>query len=186
MADLAGERGFDPEAPGWLVAVVDAIDRFTSATAGVVSWIVVPMVLALVYEVTMRYLFHAPTIWAYDVTYMAYGTHFMLGSAYALLRGAHIRTDIFYQNWSDRTKGLVDATLYLLFFFPGMFFYFIMGWNEFVHAWEIGERSEASPWRPIIWPFKGMIPLAVLFMMIQGVSEFLKSAWAASTGRPLK
>lgn len=186
MAELAQERGFDPEAPGWLVTVVDGIDRLTTATAGIVSWIVVPMVLALVYEVTMRYLFHAPTIWAYDVTYMAYGTHFMLGASYALLRGAHIRTDIFYQNWSHRTRGIVDATLYLLFFFPGMFFYLIMGWNEFVHAWEIGERSEASPWRPIIWPFKGVIPLAVLLMMIQGVSEFLKSAWAAFTGRPLR
>jgi len=185
MAELAEESGFDPGAPGWLVTVVAAIDRFTTAMANIVSWIVVLMVLALVYEVTMRYVFRAPTIWAYDVTYMSYGTHFMLGSAYALLRGAHIRTDIFYQNWSERTKGIVDVTLYLLFFFPGMFFFLVMGWNEFVHAWEIGERSEASPWRPIVWPFKGVIPLAVLLMMIQGVSECLKSAWAAVSGRSL-
>ncbi|GBD41679.1 hypothetical protein HRbin39_01063 [bacterium HR39] len=186
MAELAEERGFDPEAPGWLVAVVDGIDRFTTATANIVSWIVVIMVGALVYEVTMRYLFNAPTIWAYDITYMTYGAHFMLGSAYALLRGAHIRTDIFYQNWSDRTKGMVDALLYLLFFFPGMFFYLTMGWNEFVHSYTIGERSDVSPWRPYLWPLKGVIPLAILLMMVQGVSEFLKSVWAAFTGRPLK
>ncbi len=177
--------GFDPEAPAWLVTVVTVIDRITGAFAGLVAWIVVAMVAALVYEVAMRYVFNAPTIWAYDVTYMAYGTHFMLGSAYALLRGAHIRTDIFYQSWSVRTRGIVDATLYLLFFFPGMIFYFWMGWQEFVHAFEIGERSDASPWRPPIWPFKGVIPLAVLLMTVQGVSEFLKSAWAAVRGRPL-
>jgi TRAP-type mannitol/chloroaromatic compound transport system permease small subunit len=175
----------DPEAPAWLTGLVLTIDRFTVGLANVFGWMVVPLVLTMVYEVAARYLFHAPTIWAYDVSYMLYGSHFMLGAAFALYRGAHIRTDMFYQAWSERTKGIVDATLYLLFFFPGMFFYFWMSWQEFVHAWEIGERSEASPWRPIIWPFKGVIPLAALLLTIQGVSEFLKSGWAAITGRRL-
>lgn len=175
----------DPEAPRWLGGLVLAIDRFTVGLANLFAWMVVPLVLAMVYEVAARYLLNAPTIWAYDVAYMLYGSHFMLGAAYALYRGVHIRTDIFYQSWSERTKGIVDATLYLLFFFPSMVFYFWMSWQEFVHAWEIGERSDASPWRPIIWPFKGMIPLAALLLTVQGVAEFLKSLWAAITGRRL-
>jgi TRAP-type mannitol/chloroaromatic compound transport system permease small subunit len=60
-----------------------------------------------------------------------------------------------------------------------------MGLQEALHSWDIREVSDASPWRPIIYPFKAVIPIALLLLMIQGVSEFLKSAHAARTGRPL-
>ena len=59
----------------------------------IVAWLIVPMVLSLVWEVVARYFFNAPTVWAYDMTFMLYGTFFMLGSAYTLLRKGHIRTD---------------------------------------------------------------------------------------------
>ncbi len=184
MSDAAALPMSEPPAP--LVRLVQALDGFAKATASLTSLLVIPLMLAMVYEVSARYLFNAPTIWAYDVSYMLYGTHFMLGTAYALLRGAHIRTDIFYQYWSERRKGIIDSLLYLLFFFPGMIFYFWMGMQEFLQSWDIGERSDLSPWQPVIWPFKGMIPLAILLLMIQGVSEFAKSAYAAVTGRALQ
>ena len=184
-AQESGPDPVDPAAPGWLVSLVTGIDRFTRALALVFALMVVPLVLIMVYEVSARYLFNAPTIWAYDLSYQLYGSHFMLGAAYALYRGAHIRTDIFYHNWSARRRGVIDASLYVLFFFPGMIFFLWMGWEEFVQSWRIGERSDASPWRPIIWHFKGVIPLAILLLFVQGVSEFLKSAWAAIKGRPL-
>jgi TRAP-type mannitol/chloroaromatic compound transport system permease small subunit len=168
-----------------LVAIVDAIDGLAIWTGRLFCWLAVPLVVALTYEVIARYVFHAPTIWAYDVAYMLYGTHFMLGAAYTLYKGGHIRTDIFYQNWSVRTRGAVDATLYLLLFFPGIALFFWMGLQEALHSWDIREVSDASPWRPIIYPFKAVIPFALLLLMIQGVSEFLKSAYAALKGRPL-
>ena len=83
------------------------------------------------------------------------------------------------------TRGVIDATLYLLLFFPGIALFFWMGLQEALHAWDIREVSDASPWRPILYPFKAVIPLSLLLLMIQGVSEFLKSAYAARTGRPL-
>jgi TRAP-type mannitol/chloroaromatic compound transport system permease small subunit len=171
--------------PPALVAVVSAIDQVAVWSGLLFCWLAVPLVLGLTYEVFARYLFHAPTIWAYDVTYMLYGSHFMLGAAYTLYKGGHIRTDIFYQNWSVRTRGVIDATLYLFLFFPGIALFFWMGLQEALHAWDIREVSDASPWRPILYPFKAVIPLALLLLMIQGVSEFLKSAYAARTGRPL-
>ena len=71
------------------------------------AWLNVPLVLAVSYEVIARYFFHAPTIWVFDVTYMLYSTIFMLGAAYALHKGAHIRTDFFFESWSTRTKGMI-------------------------------------------------------------------------------
>ncbi|MCI0527692.1 MAG: hypothetical protein L0Y56_09640, partial [Nitrospira sp.] len=78
-----------------------------------------------------------------------------------------------------------DATLYLILFFPGMFFFMLAGWDEAHHSWQLLERSDASPWRPPIYPFKTVMPVAAALLLIQGVSEFLKSAYAAIKGRSL-
>ena len=102
-----------------LLATIRTIDRFTDWTGTVISWLSVPLVAAVAYEVVARYLFNAPTIWAFDVTYMLYGTLFMLGAAYALHKGAHIRTDFFWEQFSTRKKGVIDTISYVLFFFPG-------------------------------------------------------------------
>ena len=69
---------------------------------------------------TARYGFNAPTDWAYDMTFMLYGTFFMVGSAWTLQRGGHIRTDSFYSKWSTRTQARVDLACYLIFFFPAI------------------------------------------------------------------
>jgi TRAP-type mannitol/chloroaromatic compound transport system permease small subunit len=182
VTDTSRAAGAPPPA---LVAIVRAIDAFAEASGRIFCLLCLPLVVALTYEVIARYVFHAPTIWAYDVTYMLYGTIFMLGAAYTLYRGGHIRTDIFYQNWSFRTRGAVDATLYLFLFFPGMALFFWMGLQEALQAWDIREVSDASPWRPPIYPFKTVIPISAALLIIQGISEFLKAAYAAVTGRPL-
>ena len=183
---MVHEIGSADDAPArTLAAIVRAIDGLASWSGRLFCWMVIPLVVALTYEVFARYVFHAPTIWAYDVAYMVYGSYFMLGAAYTLYKGGHIRTDIFYQYWSVRTRGRIDATLYLLFFFPGMALFFWMGLQEALHSWDIREVSDASPWRPILYPFKAVIPISLLLLMIQGISEFLKSAYAALTGKPL-
>lgn len=166
-------------------AAVRALDRVADWSGEVFCWMIIPLVAAMVYEVIARYAFHAATVWSFDVSYMLYGSHFMLGAAYTLLRGGHIRTDIFYMNWSPRTKGIVDASLYLFLFFPGMALFFWMGLQEALHSWDIREVSDASPWRPPLYPFKTVIPVAAALLIVQGVSEFLKSFYAATKGRPL-
>lgn len=182
---MVHETGSAAGAPKALVAIVRAIDGLALWSGRLFCWLVIPLVAGLTYEVIARYVLHAPTIWAYDVAYMLYGSHFMLGAAYTLYRGGHIRTDIFYQNWSVRKRGAVDALLYLFLFFPGIALFFWMGLQEALQSWDIREVSDASPWRPIIYPFKAVIPIALLLLMVQGVSEFLKSAYAALQGREL-
>lgn len=174
------------EAPAALLKTVRVIDKFTDVSGTWVAWLNLPLVAAVSYEVVARYVFHAPTIWSYDVTYMLYGTIFMLGAAYALHKGAHIRTDFFFEKWSVRTKGIIDSAAYLFFFFPSLFIFFVVSWNEGWYAFTINEVSEQTPWRPILWPYKMVIPLAVLLLLIQGVSETIKSLWAARTGIELE
>jgi TRAP-type mannitol/chloroaromatic compound transport system permease small subunit len=164
-------------------ATINAIDRMADWSGKVTAWFIVPMTLAVTYEVVARHFFRAPTMWAYDVTYMLYGTHFMLGTAYTLMRIGHVRTDMLYQNWSIRTQNLIDMIGYLFFFFPAMILLFYFGWQEAYHSWTIRETSDASPWRPIVYPFKAVIPLTALLLLVQGIAEFLKSLYAVRTGR---
>ncbi len=158
-----------------LAKVVIVIDIMAEKTGAIISWLMVPLVFGLTYEVFARYAFNAPTIWAYDLAYMLYGSLFMLGAAYTLRQDGHIRTDIFYHRWSFRSKALVNLCCYLFLFFPGMIFFFIAGLDNAIHSWIILERSDYSPWRPPLYPFKTVVPLTALMLLIQGVSEFLKS-----------
>jgi len=185
MADDARGRPETPGPPPVLVALVRTIDTLGEWSGRLFCWLIIPMVGGLTYEVIARYAFSAPTMWAYDVTYMLYGSHFMLGAAYTLYKGGHIRTDIFYQNWSPRVQGLIDAGLYLFLFFPGIIFFLLSGGVEALHSWDIRERSDASPWRPPLYPFKSVIPVAAILLLVQGVSEFLKSGYAALKGQRL-
>jgi TRAP-type mannitol/chloroaromatic compound transport system permease small subunit len=168
------------------IRVVRAIDRFTDATGTWVAWLNVPLVAVVAYEVIARYAFGAPTIWSYDLTYMLYGTIFMLGAAYTLHKGAHIRTDFFFERWSIRTRGVIDSIAYLVFFFPALALFFMVSGAEGWYAFEIGEVSEQTPWRPVLWPYKWVVPATCLLLMIQGVSETIKSVYAARTGAELE
>ncbi len=169
-----------------LVRVVQVIDRFTDAIGITIAWLNLPLVAAVAYEVIARYAFDAPTIWSFDVTYMMYGTIFMLGAAYALHKGAHIRTDFFYDNWSTKTKGMVDSISYIVFFFPSLIMFLAASANEAWYAYTISETSEQTPWRPILWPYKSVVPVTCVLLMIQGVSETIKSVYAWRTGVQLE
>jgi TRAP-type mannitol/chloroaromatic compound transport system permease small subunit len=164
-------------------AVIHVIDTIAEWVGVPVAWLIVPMTVAVTWEVVARHFFRAPTIWAFDVVYMLYGTHFMLGTAWTLKRVGHVRTDMLYQNWSVRRQNLIDAVGYFFFFFPAMILLFYFGWQEAYHSWQIRETSDASPWRPIIYPFKAVIPLTALLLLLQGIAELLKSLYAVRTGR---
>jgi len=168
------------------IRLVRSVDRFTDWTGTLIAWLNVPLVAVVVYEVAARYLFSAPTIWSFDLTYMLYGAIFMLGAAYALHKGAHIRTDFFFERWSVRTRGVIDSAAYLLFFFPALALFLAVSGGEAWYAFEIGETSEQTPWRPMLWPFKAIVPLTCLLLLIQGVSETIKSVYAARTGKELE
>jgi len=165
-----------------LMKVAEFIDRISQWSGKATAWLIFPLVLGLTYEVISRYVFKAPTIWAYDLAYMLYGAIFMLGAAFTLYKKGHIRTDIFYDKWNSKKQGKVDAFLYLFFFFPGMIFFFIAGLDEAIHSWSLWERSEVGAWRPPVYPFKTIIPLTALLLLVQGISELFKSIYAAVKG----
>ncbi len=169
--------------PGWMAETILGIDTFNRWVGFVVSWLVVPMCLAMVYEVVARKFFVAPTMWAFDISRFLYGATFTLGAAYALSKGVHIRADFIYRNWSPRTQARVDLVLYLLFFFPGMVVFMWMSIDYAWEAWERGERGMDTAWMPYMGPIKSALPVGIAFLLVQGISEVLKAAYASSRNR---
>lgn len=162
--------------------VARVLDPVAIHSGHLVAWIIIPMVLGLSYEVVARYGFNAPTLWAYDMTFMMYGTFFMLGSAYTLQRKGHIRTDSFYAEWSARRQAWTDAICYLVMFMPFVAIFLWTGWEYFWKSYQTGERFVSSPWRALAWPFKAVMPITGALLAIQGVSEICKCFHTIQTG----
>jgi TRAP-type mannitol/chloroaromatic compound transport system permease small subunit len=169
-------------APPSVAKLIRFFDRVSIVSGKAVGWFILPMSLSLVYEVVSRYLFNAPTIWASDLSNMLYGAFFMLGSAYALQRQQHIRTDFLYGKWTIRTRGIVDSACYIGLYFPALIFFLWVGTEFAYRSVLFNERVVTSPWMPIIWPLKIAIPVSTVLLLMQGVSELLKSLHAARTG----
>ena len=172
----------DDMAP-WAAKTITWIDSTSIWIGRIVCLLLIPMCLSMVYEVIARKFFVAPTMWAYDISRMTYGAMFMLGAGYALLRGVHIRADFLYRNWSARAQGRVDAILYLVLYFPGMFVFLYMSIDYASASIIQGERSMDTAWMPYMGPIKTAIPVGVAFLILQGVSELLKSLYAAKHNR---
>src|SRR6478672_10449641 len=118
--------------PAGFYATIRVIDRFTDATGKLVSLAMLFLVASISYECFSRYLFDAPTIWVMDTSYIANGSAFMLGCGYALLKGAHVRTDMLWDRYSERKKGTVDLISYVALFYPALF---TLMWISIDDAW---------------------------------------------------
>ena len=169
--------------PEWMQKTIRRIDGFSIRVGEIIAWLTLPLMLAMAYEIFVRYAFTAPTDWAYDISRMLYGAMFMIGAGYALQKGVHIRSDFLYRNWSVRTQAIVDITMYVFLFLPAML---IAIWVSTEWAWkaiENGERGMDTTWMPYLGPIKAALPVGILFLMIQGISELLKAIYAYRQGR---
>ena len=183
IAERRGGSGKMPnDMPSWMAKTIVNIDKFSKWIGSVVCWILMPLIFAMTYEVLARKLFLAPTIWAYDISRFLYGALFMLGAGYALSRGVHIRADFLYRNFKIKNQGLIDFWLYLLFYFPGLIVFFYMTFGFVVESIQRGERGMDTTWMPYMWPIKTCLLIGIIFLLIQGFSELLKSYWAAKKG----
>ena len=152
-----------------------AIER-ASEWAGVFgACLIVPLVLATCYEVFARYLFGAPTIWAYEIGYTLTGAHFLLGMAFTLKYGEHIRIDIFSGKFSPRARAIIDLVGYAIvlpltaWITLYLFFYLRTGYVT-------NEKSGQSALNLPVWPLRVIFCLAFLLLALQVIAEVAKSA----------
>lgn len=170
--------------PDALLNAIALLELPGAWVAKLASWLILPMTGALVYEVVSRYIFGKPTVWAYDITYMLSGALFMLGAAFALRNGSHVRADFLLTALRPKWQAMIDVVLYLGVYFPaiGIFFWVSLGFAA--QSVRQHETYPESPWMPIIYPLKIVVPVTLALLLMQGVAELLKAQWTARTDTP--
>ncbi|HEX77504.1 MAG TPA: TRAP transporter small permease subunit [Dehalococcoidia bacterium] len=166
---------------GYIIKGIEFVSEWTGKFAAL---LVLPLMLGEVYEVVMRYGFNKPTPWAFDMSIFFGGSLFMLGAAWVLKQGAHVRVDLIWSRFPPRGRALVDLVFMLLIFFP---LWVVVMHNMLDYAWESwasSERTLESFWRPIIYPFKTILPVAIFLLLFQAVATLIRNIGTAIKGEP--
>ncbi len=146
------------------------------------AWLIVALTLVVTYDVFARYLFRAPTDWAFDTSYILYGSLFMMAGAYTLSRDGHVRGDMIYGFISPRKQATLDLVLYLLFFIPGIAALIYAGTDFAKMSWTLKEHSSLTSNGPPLYHFKTLIPIAGVLVMLQGIAEIMRCILCLKTG----
>ena len=158
------------------------VDLLTSWVGKAFSWCILLLTFGVGYEVFVRYALRNPTAWAFDISYMMYGTLFMMAGAYTLSRDGHVRGDVIYRLWKPRTQAIVEFILYFLFFFPGVLALIIAGADYASDSWFYSEVSVMSPANVPIFQFKTIIPVAGGLLFLQGLAQVCRCIICMRTG----
>jgi TRAP-type mannitol/chloroaromatic compound transport system permease small subunit len=138
------------------------------------AWTIMAMTFGVGYEVFVRYVLRSPTAWAFDLSYMMYGSLFMMAGAYTLSRNGHVRGDFLYRLWKPRTQATVELVLYFIFFFPGVIALIAAGWKYASRSLGFLEVSVMSPANVPIFQFKMIIVAAGILLLIQGIARVFR------------
>lgn len=158
-----------------LSRLADGIDRVTSITGRLVSWLTLGMVLVTFLVVALRYLFDTGFIWMQESVIWMHALVFLLAAAYTLRHDEHVRVDIFYRRMSARSRAVVDLLGTLLLLIPTAFFIFVTSLDFVAQSWRVGESSPEPGGLPALYLLKGAIPLAAALLIVQGVALLLRS-----------
>jgi len=167
------------------------IDRLSAWVGKSFAWCILILTFATSYEVFVRYALRNPTSWAFDVSYIMYGTLFMMAGAYALSRNAHVRGDFVYRLWPPRIQAGIELVLYIIFFYPGVLALIYAGTVYAAESWSYmpygftgpkGEISVNSPAGVPIAPLKTILPIASAFLLLQGIAETIRCVLCLKNG----
>jgi TRAP-type mannitol/chloroaromatic compound transport system permease small subunit len=166
-----------------MIPFILTVEQLSIRIGRAFGWCILILTLSVVYEVFVRYVLNAPTLWVFDMMVQMYGALFLMAGPYALAQDAHVRADVVYRLVPVRWQARVDLVLFVLFFFPGMLALVWFGWEIAGDSWRYKEVSWNSPARIQIYFFKTLIPVAGALFIVQGVAECLRCYLAIKTNR---
>lgn len=155
--------------------LLSIIDTFTDVCGRYIAWLTLGMMVVMFISVVLRYLFQVGFVMLDESIVYMHSMVFMLGAAFTLKRGGHVRVDIFYNRFSDVGKAWVDffGTLFLLL--PVSIFIGIISWEYVASSWRILENSPKVDGIPAIFLLKSLIILMSSLLIIQGIAELLRN-----------
>jgi len=162
-------------------SLVNFIDAVSDRVGRAIAWLILAMALLTAGIVVLRYGFNVGSILAQEMVVYLHGAVFLLGAAYALKTGAHVRVDVFYRNFQPRTKAWVDSIGGIVFLLPLCAFIIVSSWDYVSESWRMQEISAEPGGIPAVFILKSLIPVAAANLALQGIAEVLRSALRLTT-----
>ncbi|NDV87903.1 TRAP transporter small permease subunit [Aurantimonas aggregata] len=166
-----------------MTALIRGIQAVSLWSGRIAALLLLPLVFAMVYEVVSRYVFDAPTQWAFEVSYMMMGTIFLFGLSYALRNNAHVNVDFIHAHLPRRLVGMIDCIAFVAM--TGLLVWLTMTLADgVIRTYRTGEGSGLSAWNPLVWPFRLIYALGFGLFALQMGGKVLE-ALLVILGRPL-
>lgn len=153
--------------------LLNAIDALSEWMGKIFSWLSLPMIAVIIYEVISNSFFDKPTDWAHQSSTMFYGTFCMVGAAWTLREKGHVRSEVVHQlmplklqTFCDILTGIIVLAMLIILF---------LGTYDYAaESWQAREFSEESTWKVPIYPFKSVMPLGVGLMCLQQFAHVIR------------
>jgi len=157
--------------PEFIKQYVKFVDKINYRIGRVAMFIIFIMVGVMFYSAITKTFFR-PALWTYEFSQFLMVTYFLVGGAYSIQLKGHVRMDLIYGNWSERTKSRWDSVTSLI-----MIAYLVLllygSVDSTIYAISYGERSY-SIWRPYMWPIKVIMTFGIFLMLLQAIAQFFK------------
>lgn len=157
-----------------ILRFIDSVSDWTGRSA---RWLCAVLVVVMTYEVTMRHVFGAPTMWAYETSIMLGAAIYALAWSYTHRHHSHVRVDVFYTHLSPRGKASIDVIGTLLLFFPLMILFVGASVAWAWKAWAINEKMVETYWYPPAAPLRTVVAIGICLFAIQGVAQFIRDLY---------
>jgi TRAP-type mannitol/chloroaromatic compound transport system permease small subunit len=164
-----------------MIAFVDRVDRLTTMLGRAAAWLCLFIVFAQFTVVLMRYGLGVGSARLTEAILYAHAALFMLAAAWTLREGRHVRVDIFYADAPPRRKALIDLFGAVLLLIPFALSLLILSLPYVARSWSILERSRETSGLPLVWLLKTLIPVFATLLVLQGISQAIRAAYALST-----
>ena len=158
------------------------IDGLSNLLGRIFSWLTLTIVIVMAAIVVLRYVFQIGSIALQESIIYINALIFTFGGAYTLKEQGHVRVDIFYSRINEKKRAWVDLFGSLLFLVPSTCFIIWISWDYVAVSWRIREGSAESSGLPFVYLLKSAILVLPTLLLLQGISEIVKSISAIKRG----
>ena len=155
-----------------MLKIAQGIDTLNEYTGRITAFLILPLVLVVAYEVFARYLFNAPTIWAFEATNFIYGVHFMLAFGFNLKHNGHVAIDVFEARLPTRARAMLRLVVGVVVFLPSVGLLAFGSIRYALDSWGHWERASTS-WAPALYPYKTLMAIGFVLLFLQGISSLI-------------
>ena len=156
-----------------MIKLDSAIDTLNEKIGFYGSYLVLPLIAVVGWEVMMRYGFNSPTSWAFELTVFIYGMHYSLALAYAHKHDTHVAIDVFESRLPEKPRTILRIFTNLVLFIPAVGLLTIYTCQLAFFSWQQWEQASSS-WAPAIYPYKTLMAFGFILLLLQGIAKLIQ------------